>query len=115
MSDEILLQSFIVFFIILYGYFSPSARKDGFDVARVEFGTTMAISAAIASNLFNGLTIRFWTAWVFFAVFIGIILIFVYTVSPTCSMGVVVTVLTHTFLGHLFYHLPRLDFHTNLW
>jgi phospholipid-translocating ATPase len=76
---EGVVQSAVVFFIILYGYFSPSARNDGFDVAQYEFSTTMAISAAIAANLFNGLNTKVWTAWVFFSVFIGIVLIFVYT------------------------------------
>jgi len=40
----------------------------------------MAIAAAIAANLFNGLNTRVWTAWVFFAVLIGIVLIWAYTV-----------------------------------
>ncbi|KAI0053960.1 phospholipid-translocating P-type ATPase [Auriscalpium vulgare] len=76
---EGVVQSAIVFFIILYGYFSPTARNDGYDVAQYEFATVMAISAAIAANLFNGLNTRVWTGWVFFAVFIGIVLIWVYT------------------------------------
>jgi phospholipid-translocating ATPase len=74
------LQSAVIFFILLYGYFSPSARHDGYDVAQNEFSTTMVISAAMAANLFNGLCTRVWTAWVFFAVSIGIILIWGYTV-----------------------------------
>jgi phospholipid-translocating ATPase len=84
-------QSIVIYFILLYGYFSRSARNDGFDVAGYEFSTTMVISAAIAANLFNGLNTRFWTAWVFFAVFIGIVLIFGYTVrfSPSTSAVVV--------------------------
>jgi len=73
-------QSAIVFFILIYGYFSPSARDDGYGVSRIEFSTTMVISAAIVANLFNGLNTRFWTGWVFFAVFVGIVLIFAYTV-----------------------------------
>jgi phospholipid-translocating ATPase len=40
----------------------------------------MVISAAVAANLFNGLNTRVWTGWVFFAVFIGIVLIWAYTV-----------------------------------
>lgn len=76
------MQSAIVYFILLYGYFSPTARNDGFDVAKVEFSTTMVISAAIVANLFNGLNTKFWTGWVFFSVFIGIILIFAFTVCP---------------------------------
>jgi phospholipid-translocating ATPase len=73
-------QSAIIYFILLYGYFSPSARNDGYDVAQYEFATTMVISAAVAANLFNGLNTRVWTGWVFFSVFIGIVLIFAYTV-----------------------------------
>ncbi|KAI0273495.1 hypothetical protein BC834DRAFT_1024630 [Gloeopeniophorella convolvens] len=73
------VQSAVVFFIILYGYFSPSARDDGFDVAQNEFSITMAIAAAMAANLFNGLNTKVWTAWVFFAVFVGIVLIWAYT------------------------------------
>jgi phospholipid-translocating ATPase len=42
----------------------------------------MAIAAATAANLFNGLNTKVWTAWVFFSVFIGIVLIWVYTVCP---------------------------------
>jgi phospholipid-translocating ATPase len=75
-------QSAIIYFILLYAYFSPSARNDGYDVAEYEFSTTMVISAAIAANLFNGLNTKFWTGWVFFSVFIGIILIWAYTVRP---------------------------------
>lgn len=41
----------------------------------------MVFAAVIIANLFNGLNTAFWTAWVFFAVFIGIILIVIYTVS----------------------------------
>jgi phospholipid-translocating ATPase len=79
------LQSAIIYFILLYGYFSPSARDDGYDVGGYEFSTAMVISAAIVSNLFNGLNTRVWTGWVFFSVFIGIILIWAYTVRPCLS------------------------------
>ncbi|KAI0256565.1 phospholipid-translocating P-type ATPase [Lactifluus subvellereus] len=76
---EGVVQSAIIFFVLVYAYFSTSARNDGFDVARYEFSTTMIISAAIVANLFNGLNTRVWTGWVFFSVFIGIILIWAYT------------------------------------
>ena len=42
----------------------------------------MVIAAAIAANLFNGLNMRIWNGWVFFAVFIGIVLVLAYTVRP---------------------------------
>ena len=82
MPTGITFQSVIVYFIILYGYFSPSARDDGYDVALYEFSTAMVIAAATTANLFNGLLTRVWTVWVFAAVFIGIVLIWVYTVRP---------------------------------
>lgn len=40
----------------------------------------MVFSAVFTANLFNGLNTTAWTAWVFFAVFIGGILLWVYTV-----------------------------------
>ncbi|KAG7448365.1 phospholipid-translocating P-type ATPase [Guyanagaster necrorhizus] len=73
-------QSAIIFFIILYGYFSPTSRTDGYDQHLQEFSTTMVFSAVIVANLFNGLNTNVWTGWVFFAVFIGIILLWLYTV-----------------------------------
>jgi len=76
---EGVVQSAVIFFIILYAYFSPSARHDGYGVGRYEFSTTMVISAAVAANLFNGLNTKVWTVWVFFSVSIGIVLIFAFT------------------------------------
>lgn len=40
----------------------------------------MVFSAVIVANLFNGLNTNVWTGWVFFAVSIGIILLWLYTV-----------------------------------
>ena len=40
----------------------------------------MVFSAVVSANLFNGLNTAVWTGWVFFAIFIGIILILIYTV-----------------------------------
>ncbi|THH16144.1 hypothetical protein EW146_g4435 [Bondarzewia mesenterica] len=74
-----IVQSAVIFFLLLYGYFSPTVRDDGFDVAQYEFATTMAISAVMAANLYNGLNTNVWTGWVFFAVLIGIVLIWAYT------------------------------------
>jgi len=72
-------QSVIIYFIIQYAYFSPTARADGFDVGLFEFSTTMVLAAVIVADLFNGLNTNVWTAWVFFTTFIGIILVWVYT------------------------------------
>ena len=78
-------QSVVIYFIINYAYFSPTARADGYDVAQYEFTTVMIISAAMCVNIYNGLNTAAWTGWVFFAVFIGIILIWAYTVC--CSFS----------------------------
>ena len=42
----------------------------------------MAIAAVTAANLFNGLNTYAWTGWVFFAVAVGPVLVWAYTVSP---------------------------------
>ena len=73
-------QSVVIYFLIRYTYFSPAAHPDGYDVAQYEFTTVMIISAVMCVNIFNGLNAAAWTGWVFFAVFIGIILIWAYTV-----------------------------------
>ncbi|KAJ7706920.1 hypothetical protein B0H17DRAFT_1034845 [Mycena rosella] len=72
-------QSAIIFFLVSYTYDTTTARPDGYGVYQYEFATTMAISAVLSVNLFNGLNTSVWTGWVFFAVFLGIVLIWVYT------------------------------------
>lgn len=71
-------QSAVIFFILLYTYFTTSARHDGFEVGMYEFSTVMVISAVMTANAFNGLNTRAWTWWVVFAVSIGIILIWAF-------------------------------------
>ena len=41
----------------------------------------MAISAVMTVDLFNGMNTHVWTGWIFFAVALGIVLIWAYTVS----------------------------------
>jgi phospholipid-translocating ATPase len=41
----------------------------------------MVFAAVFAANFFNGLNTSAWTGWVFFAVFIGDVLLWVYTVN----------------------------------
>jgi phospholipid-translocating ATPase len=72
-------QSAIIFFLIAYTYLSTSARLDGWGISLYEFSTTMVFSAVFTANFFNGLNTSAWTAWVFFAVFIGDVLVWVYT------------------------------------
>ena len=42
---------------------------------------TMIISAAMVANIFTGFEGTAWTAWQFFAVFIGIVILWLFTVS----------------------------------
>ncbi|KAJ6526292.1 phospholipid-translocating ATPase [Mycena vulgaris] len=72
-------QSTIIFFLIKYTYETTTSRTDGYSVYQHEFSTTMVIAAVLSVNLFNGLNTRVWTGWVFFAVFLGIVLVWVYT------------------------------------
>jgi hypothetical protein len=78
---------------------TDTARVDGYSVGQFEFSTVssfscfvdlkdnhpypkvMAIAAVMVTDLFVGLETYVWTAWVFFAVFAGIIIIWVYTVG----------------------------------
>ncbi len=44
----------------------------------------MVFSAVFVANLYNGLNTNVWTGWVFFAVALGIVLLFLFTVR--CSV-----------------------------
>ncbi|KAJ2928030.1 hypothetical protein H1R20_g9061, partial [Candolleomyces eurysporus] len=77
---DALLQSVAIYFIILYTYTSPTSRKDGYDVAQSEFSTTMAMVGVMVANIYVGLNATAWTAWLFFAVFIGIVIVWVFSV-----------------------------------
>lgn len=74
-----IIQSAIIYFVILYTYATTTSRPDGLSVSLYEFSTTMAFGAVFAANCFNGLNTSAWTVWVFFSVFIGEVLVWVYT------------------------------------
>lgn len=85
------VQSVIIYFIIVYAYKAPTMRKDGYGTYLYEWSTTMAIASVMVSNIFTGFSATAWTVWLFFAVFIGIIIVWVYTaiysiVSPSYSV-----------------------------
>lgn len=61
---------------------------------------TMVIAAVIVVNAFHGISTSAWTGWVWFAVTIGVILIWVYTVRPIIFL-IVVCVLT-VYIGCVF-------------
>ena len=73
----------------------------------------MAIAAVMAADLFNGLNTHVWTGWIFFAVFLGIVLVWAYTVSVELysTKGLCVLMLP---AGYLFYHFSRMVRHTYL-
>jgi len=48
----------------------------------------MAISAVMVANMFAGLSTTAWSGWIFFAVFIGIIIIWVFTVNGVVKLSV---------------------------
>jgi len=72
-------QSAVVFFLIAFTYMTTTTRPDGFAIPQYEFAMTMTFSAIWVANLFNGLNTSVWTWWVFFAVFLGIVLVYLYT------------------------------------
>ena len=78
---EGIIQSVIIFFFCYYAYDKVTTRPDGYDVYIYEMSTTMVVASATACNLFNGLNIHSWTWWIVFGVFIGIFLIWAFTVS----------------------------------
>jgi phospholipid-translocating ATPase len=86
------IQSVPLYFIITYTYFTTTTRTDGYSIALYEYSTTMVFATVIAVSLFNGLNTNVWTAWVFFAVFIGIIILWLFTlVYDAISPGWIVT------------------------
>jgi phospholipid-translocating ATPase len=70
----------------------------------------MVLAAVLATNLFNGLNTNVWTGWVFFAVFVGVVLVWLYTVSrlPPCLLFVVLNL----FLQALYSLISPGWFHT---
>ncbi|PPQ99092.1 hypothetical protein CVT24_009358 [Panaeolus cyanescens] len=77
---EALYQSAIIYFLIFYTYVSTTSRKDGYDIYQYEFSTTMALAGVLVANLFTGFNATAWTYWLLFAVTIGIIVQWVFTV-----------------------------------
>ncbi|KAH7889506.1 hypothetical protein F5I97DRAFT_1844721 [Phlebopus sp. FC_14] len=75
-----IVQSVPLYFLITYTYFTTTSRTDGYGIALYEYSTTMVFAAVIAVSLFTGLNTNVWTGWVFFAVFIGIVLLWLFTV-----------------------------------
>lgn len=74
-------QSAIVYFLVMYTYNSSSARKDGYSVDLYEWSTVMAVSGVLIADIFTGMCASAWTWWLVFFVFIGIVVVWAFTVS----------------------------------
>ncbi|KAF9261251.1 phospholipid-translocating P-type ATPase [Marasmius fiardii PR-910] len=74
-----LYQSVILFFFVMYTYVTTSSRTDGFDAAFYEWSTTAAVAAVTVADTFTGLTAASWTWWLVFFVFIGVLVVWAYT------------------------------------
>ncbi|WVQ83909.1 hypothetical protein IAT38_006053 [Cryptococcus sp. DSM 104549] len=72
-------QSAVIYFFIHYAYVTTTTRGDGYDTYIYEMSTTQVIAAVMVANLFSGLNIDAWTGWVWFAVWFGPFLIWVFT------------------------------------
>lgn len=72
-------QTAVVYFILCYAYEATSTRGDGYDVVQYEMSTTMAVGAVMIANLFSGLNIDAWSWWVVFGVWVGPVLIWLFT------------------------------------
>lgn len=70
----------------------------------------MAIVSVMVSNIFTGFSATAWTAWLFFAVFIGIIIVWVYTVRALYTSPFPLSTLTNPLLskGNLLHCLTEL-------
>lgn len=57
----------------------------------------MVIAAVMVVNAFHGISTSAWTGWVWFAVSIGVILIWIYTVRGFvfCALRIVLTPIRH--------------------
>jgi phospholipid-translocating ATPase len=118
-------QSAVVFFFINYAYTTTTARTDGYNPGQYEMSTVsegragpsvnrglcstkqvMVIGAVMVANVFTGLYTESWNGWVWFAVALGPILIWVYTVSLHLIGMIKLSLMTATPVGHLFYHPP---------
>ncbi|KAG9318662.1 hypothetical protein JVU11DRAFT_755 [Chiua virens] len=86
------IQSVSIFFIITYTYFTPTTLTDGYSLQLYDYSTTMVFTAVVAVSLYNGLNTNVWTGWVFFAILLGIALLWIYTaVYNSISPGWFVT------------------------
>jgi hypothetical protein len=64
----------------------------------------MVFAAVFTANFFNGLNTSAWTGWVFFAIFIGDVLVWIYTVNHDVHNNLPSFFLSSCYTGCLQYH-----------
>ncbi|KAG2019667.1 phospholipid-translocating ATPase [Coprinopsis cinerea AmutBmut pab1-1] len=74
------LQSVIIYFLIHFTYVNTTTRDDGYDIRQVEFSTTMAIVNVMVANFFVGMNATAWTWWLVFAVMLGNVAVWLFTI-----------------------------------
>lgn len=72
-------QGTVLYFFMMYFYDSTSVRADGYDVPLYEATTPMLIAEALVANLYCGIDTLAWTWWIVFAVFIGPVILLIFT------------------------------------
>jgi phospholipid-translocating ATPase len=72
-------QSVIIYFFIMFTYDTTSARHDGYSVDLYEWSTVTAVSGVLVADIFTGMSAYAWTWWLVFFVFIGILVVWVFT------------------------------------
>jgi hypothetical protein len=97
----------------MLSYETISTRMDGFSPSIYEFSTPMFFAAVFAADLFVGFNTLIWTWWVFFAVAIGIVLVWIFGVCPL-SLHIKVPY-SQCIAGGISGSLSWLDVNHSLW
>lgn len=74
----------------------------------------MAIAGVMIANIFTGFSATAWTAWLFFATFIGIIIVWIFTVRDVLISLFIEPSSDSHFIDHLFPHFARIRRHITL-
>ena len=72
------VQSVVLFFLLMYFYDTTTPRNDGYDIDLYEPTTNMVLATVLAANLYAGLESMAWTWWIFGVVWIPTMLLFVF-------------------------------------
>jgi phospholipid-translocating ATPase len=75
-----LAKATILYFFISYTYLTTASRRDGYSPPLYEWSTVIAVSGVMVIDIFTGLCATAWTWWHAFAVFFGIVVVWLFTV-----------------------------------